>query len=625
MKMRATAMVAGLIGGTALLVGPVATPAGAATTVTSSGTTVSADVDGRSSVQFACVGGNVRINGLQPTPAVACTAVTSIGVTGDSAAQFVYADALDDGRFPNLNRVSILTGGGDDFVWGSTIAESIWTATGNDQVSLPAHGADDILVLVGTDPSDFLTYQGSPGNDDVEVTSKSASETTIVNGTWTADATTRFLHVNGNAGHDSIDASAVESSIFAFSADGGTGNDVVEGGPSNGYLQGGSGTNTLIGGPNGDNLLSSSTSDTIRGGGGADTIVDTGDGRVGGRTIDAPGASPDGWVVDLPGDTFIRSRPGSGATTEVTTALSRRGQQVLPGGINSVSYRIHGTGQPVDRVLAELRPLSQTAQGLGGPGHAQTVVDVVVPTGNWTVTSGRVEFTGGYEDIFVGANATLNVRRPYTDPEERFAHRILRDVEMRIPSSGERATYAGLLEAGTLTRTQIVLERTSTDVYRGLDVDRTFVDVLRRSTDSAGRAYWIGRLRDGMLLRKLRANLYGSPEYFTGRGRGEVASYVAAAYQDILGRQAGSTEVDYWAGVIESGTPRGTVAERFLNTPEARAVLIEDLFLRWVGRYPTAGEVATWSPQVAATSTDGELALIRFLAGSAEYFNRADG
>ena len=41
-------------------------------------------------------------------------------------------------------------------------------------------------------------------------------------------------------------------------------------------------------------------------------------------------------------------------------------------------------------------------------------------------------------------------------------------------------------------------------------------------------------LDDGLVIRRLRANLYGSPEYFTVQGGGTNATYVAAAYRDIF-------------------------------------------------------------------------------------------
>lgn len=97
-----------------------------------------------------------------------------------------------------------------------------------------------------------------------------------------------------------------------------------------------------------------------------------------------------------------------------------------------------------------------------------------------------------------------------------------------------------------------------------------------------------------------------------------------AAYRDILGRTATADEVSYWVGVIRGGTPRGTVADRFLNTPEARLVVIRDHFLRFADRTPTAAEVGRWSAELASSTTDGELALTRALAASATYHLRPD-
>ncbi|HEV7720045.1 MAG TPA: DUF4214 domain-containing protein, partial [Iamia sp.] len=151
-----------------------------------------------------------------------------------------------------------------------------------------------------------------------------------------------------------------------------------------------------------------------------------------------------------------------------------------------------------------------------------------------------------------------------------------------------------------------------------------FLDILRRDTDAAGRAYWIDRLDEGLVLRRLRANLYGSNEYYADAGN-TAPQYVAKAYRDILGRTAGQSEIDYWVAQIEDvGLTKGTVADRFLNTEEARTVVIRDLFLRWADREPTTPEIDSWNTQLGSSTTDGEVALIRFLAASTAYYSRPD-
>ena len=197
-------------------------------------------------------------------------------------------------------------------------------------------------------------------------------------------------------------------------------------------------------------------------------------------------------------------------------------------------------------------------------------------------------------------------------------------MQASFPTAVERDAFAFQLESGSTTCAQLVLSLSSTDVVRGIAIDRAFVDIMRRATDTPGRLYWIGRLRSGLVTRRMRANLYGSNEYFNVQGDGDVEEYVRSAYNDILGREAEESGLDYWIGLIEGGTPRGTVADRFLNTSEARTVVIRDHFLRWVDREPTPTELSTWLPQLGSSTVDGETALIRFLAGSRAYFTRPD-
>lgn len=171
------------------------------------------------------------------------------------------------------------------------------------------------------------------------------------------------------------------------------------------------------------------------------------------------------------------------------------------------------------------------------------------------------------------------------------------------------------------SRTEAAVEITSSDRFRNVQVDGVYAEVVDRSADTAGRAYWNGRLADGLILRKLRASVYGTPEAFALRG-GTNATYAGAVYAEVLGRTPAPSEVAYWVGVIQGGVPRGTVADRFLNTPEARAAYIVDRFLAFVDRVPTQSEVQTWLPIVGSSTSDGRLAITRSLVARRSAFLR---
>jgi Ca2+-binding RTX toxin-like protein len=600
-------------------------PAGAAVVVTSSGTTLSATVTGvTATIGVSCVSGQVRVLNTPATPSLACTAITSATLTGDGGAQ-VFGAPFPIASFPALTTVTVNAAGGDDQIEGSTKRDVIVGGTGNDRVTIPRSGADDSIGL-GGQTGDRVTVVGTSAGDGVAVSTQSPStQTRIYSNPWEAIVTsTATLAVNGGAGDDILVASGVTgaSTLSRVELRGDDGDDILVAGAVPATLVGGTGANQLTGGAEPDAIFTTSPTDTIRGNAGVDGISDSGDGRVG-RTIDSTGTggSPDNWQVSVSGDVAVRTRTTAGDAS-ITVALGRTGRQILDEGAGFVIYDLTQDGLPLDRALVDLAPLGDQGQRVDG--DTRTSVDIVVPTGSWSIDAGKVSFTGPYEDIEVDGTTNLLVRGPYTDPNERFAHRVIRDLGMRLPVAGERNALRNALNAGSTTRAQAVLGLTDVDAYRGLDVDRAFIDILRRTTDAAGRAYWIGRLDDGLVLRRLRANLYGSTEYYADAGN-TAPQYVAKAYRDILGRTAGQAEIDYWVAQIEDvGLTKGTVADRFLNTAEARTVVIRDLFLRWVDREPTSGEISTWNTQLGSSSSDGELALIRFLAGSAAYYNRPD-
>lgn len=628
MRTRTLTLVGALVVGATWAAAP-PPPAGAAVVVTSSGTTVTAITSGVSStIALQCQGGSVAVLNTLASPTLPCGALTAATFLGDGTAErFGPHTAL--ASFPALAQITVSAGGGADRVNGTPGRDVVSGGIGDDRVTLPAGGADDQVGLGGS-AGDVVIVTGTAAGDTISVaTGSPTSQTVVTRQAWDVVVTTTSdVEVDAGAGGDVVDATGVTaaSTLDRVSLRGDAGGDVLRCGTVSCTLVGGTGTNTLQGGPDDDALFSTSATDTLRGLGSTDGLSDSGDGPVGGRTIDTTGtgANGDNYQVSIRGDAALRSRALPAIGARVTAALGRSGRQVVDLGVDRIIYDTAFTATtPVDRVVLDLATLPDQSQTVLG--DAGTVVDVVVPTGSWSVSGDTVTTTDGYEPIGVDPDATLLVRAPFTDPELRVAHRLIRDLLMRLPTPAERNGLRAALEGGTLTRSQAVLQLSDGDPYRGVQVDRAFVDVLRRGVDAGGRAYWIDRLDDGLVLRRLRASLYGSDEYFAEWGFGQTATYVAAAYADVLGRTAADAEIAYWVAQIEDvGLPRGTVADRFLNTLEARRLVIRDLFVRWLDREPTASEQALWGPLLASSSTDGELALTRFLAGTAAYFDRPD-
>ena len=92
------------------------------------------------------------------------------------------------------------------------------------------------------------------------------------------------------------------------------------------------------------------------------------------------------------------------------------------------------------------------------------------------------------------------------------------------------------------------------------------------------------------------------------------------AYSDVLGRSPDPSGKAYWTNKLNNGADRGTVALQFLNSPESRRRLVDDQFLRFLDRYPTQGEQDDWVAKVPGAT--GEQDLVVFLVSSGAYFNR---
>ncbi|HYI60341.1 MAG TPA: Ig-like domain repeat protein [Acidimicrobiales bacterium] len=175
------------------------------------------------------------------------------------------------------------------------------------------------------------------------------------------------------------------------------------------------------------------------------------------------------------------------------------------------------------------------------------------------------------------------------------------------------------LDAG-LSKVTYLRRLSQSDAYLARLVDELYQDTLGRPADEAGKAFWIGRLRDGWSVAKVTASFYGSGEYFADAGGGTVETWVDDLYVKLLGRPSDAAGRAYW--VAQTGRiGRGGVALRLFQSRESarsRVVALYDLFL---GRSPSSADRDFWAARVV---TRGDLALAVELTVSDEYAGRAE-
>lgn len=96
-------------------------------------------------------------------------------------------------------------------------------------------------------------------------------------------------------------------------------------------------------------------------------------------------------------------------------------------------------------------------------------------------------------------------------------------------------------------------------------INQVYVNVLGRSADAGGLAYWANHLAQGMTRGELMVGFSDSAEYRELIGGRVLATML---YVGMLRRAPEAAGLDYWAQVVESGTPYRNVIGGFLGASE---------------------------------------------------------
>lgn len=619
----------GLVAGLTVLAP--ASPASAAVTTTVSGTTVTVTATGDVSFGISCSSSKLTVNGTVTSPAIACSALTSVTVDGDDGDQDVRASSLGPTTYPALVSTTMSMGGGDDYIESSLVPDTIDTGTGDDAVWLFAGGAADPKIALGGSPDDILQVAFNELGDDQVVAQGTGPGGQMTTKTGPAAAVVRpfdgvgTLLMDTRAGNDLMDTSQLATNALTkVDLSSSAGDDTFKSGPVATQMAGRSGTNTYIGGAGADEVYTTSQTDTISLGGGTNEVIDTQVNYGGRKVLGASGS--DGYTTTLSGaDAVWRIRPTAGGGTKATASLNRSGIALLPASVDRVGVILSRTPDKADQSMADV-VTSGADVTVSDTTKQRALVDITITTGGWSSTGTIGNGSGVVDpsDPALGSVTLTNVgpvsvHGPWTDKQRGWAHRATRDLLFRFADASTLDALQAQLAGGT-SRASATAAIMGTDEYRGLDVDRVFIDFLRRPADPGGRAYWINSIRNGKALWRFRAQLFGSNEYFKNSGSLN-ASYVERAYGEVLGRDADPSGKAYWTAKLDAGANRGSVALQFISSPEAKRRLVDDQFLRFLDRLPTAGEQAAWVAKIPQAT--GEQQLIAHLAASAEYFDRS--
>jgi hypothetical protein len=101
---------------------------------------------------------------------------------------------------------------------------------------------------------------------------------------------------------------------------------------------------------------------------------------------------------------------------------------------------------------------------------------------------------------------------------------------------------------------------------------RLYEAYYQRPPDAGGFRYWRDQVRRGVSIDRISQSFATLPEFRTLYGTLNDTQFVDRVYRNVLGRSADAGGKAYWVSRLRSGTSRGKVMTSFSESPENKTV-----------------------------------------------------
>jgi len=149
---------------------------------------------------------------------------------------------------------------------------------------------------------------------------------------------------------------------------------------------------------------------------------------------------------------------------------------------------------------------------------------------------------------------------------EDFIYSMFLYCNDRVPDAGGLAYWTSRLTSNP-DRQSIINEFLPQEAY-GRWVEEQYFPLMDVSsfTDDLWN-YWLGRMQSGTTREQMICELCASDQFYT-LGGSTAGGYVTRLFNKLLGRAPSSSESTTWAGALNSGSTRYSVANSIIHTQE---------------------------------------------------------
>lgn len=138
----------------------------------------------------------------------------------------------------------------------------------------------------------------------------------------------------------------------------------------------------------------------------------------------------------------------------------------------------------------------------------------------------------------------------------------------RSPAESEVDFWVSRLAGGGAeSRVQAARQFVYSPEGSGIEVDRAYVDLLGRTPEAGGHTFWTNFLQSNPVT-VLRSNLISSDEYY-GTSGGTNSAWLNVLYEQVLERSVDAGGLAYWNARLQAGEPRWIIVWSIYLSPEA--------------------------------------------------------
>lgn len=246
-------------------------------------------------------------------------------------------------------------------------------------------------------------------------------------------------------------------------------------------------------------------------------------------------------------------------------------------GIEEYAGSTNGTGSKLDVQISGLNLNANTAESLILNNQAQALFQLGLSGNNVIMgNTGNDTFVGyGGNDVFV-LSGNFNVVEGGSGFEQAVINAPIEGVTVGV--SGSTVVVNSAAGQDTLINVQRVQFN---DGVLAFDIQgnagnayRLYQAAFDRTPDIAGLSFWVHALDTGVNIQTVAQDFVNSSEFQAVFGTNPTNQQLAyAMYQNVLGRTPDPAGLAFWVAALNNGTPVGQVLEGFAVSSENHALV----------------------------------------------------